>query len=689
MKYSRTLKAIIDAERENLLLWTPIIFSIGILTYFSLSFEPELSYVLLPLLVSMLALFILHKNKIVHRINIIIILVLLGFCAAKYRVYTVESPIFPYTQKFTFVKGVIEAIIPQEFGSKVIIKDLKLWRIDREKTPKKIRLNFRTKLNDAQVGDYIKVKAVLSSPPKPIIPGGYDFARKAYFQQIGATGFSVSEAIILKKADHGGSIIGYIERIRMYILSGILNTLGKKEGGVVTALMIGEYASMDKLALNDMRVSGLAHLLSVSGMHLSLVAAIFFFGTRFLLNLIFAPTLRMDVKKIAAVTAIIGSFLYLLLTGVHIAATRAFIMTFVFLFAILVDRSPTPMRSIAFAAMAILLCCPEEIVYPSFQMSFSAVIALIAVFQLFSKYSINFLKKGFFIRLLFYFISLCLSSLIAGLATAPFAAYHFNQFSNYGVLANLIAVPITSFMLMPLVVLTFLLFPFGIYQPVLKLISYGVGIIIDVAHYVANLPKSYFVVPHMPEVSILLITFGFLWFCIFTTRIRYIGAGIILCALPVIYLTKAPVAIIDGDSGKFVIMDNQRNQRNVVFSTGRTSRFKKNVWLNYLGKKDYIPMRKYKAKHNFTCEDKICSLDVEGRTILIDSNQKYNALSATVDLLVTPYIQDTNERGQSINKADLEESGTHLIFVDKRGLKLQTVKNLRGERPWTKGYQNR
>jgi competence protein ComEC len=385
----------------------------------------------------------------------------------------------------------------------------------------------------------------------------YNFARDAYFKEIGAVGYSVSEPRVTKT-----NVKSWQERLnnlRSNIQSRVNKHIGSFNGSIATALMLNEYNNIDKNTLKDLRATGLAHILSVSGMHLSLVAAIFFFSSRLIINLFPSIALRFHCKKAAALISLFGTLSYLLTSGMEVAAVRSFIMSSIIIIAIIIDRLSNPMRAIAFAASIILIFSPENIVHPSFQMSFAAVMALVACFEIFTKLKFDFSEFNLIQKILFYLLSLSFASLVAGLATTPFALYHFGQSANYSILANLLAVPITSFWLMPCVVLAFILYPLHLEYFPLHAMKYGIKLMLEIAHYVANLPHSVTNFIKMTDTSLLIITLGMIWFCIWRTNARLIGIPIILLGIFIQSLTARPDIFIDWQS-KTIAITNSKKQ---------------------------------------------------------------------------------------------------------------------------------
>jgi len=543
---------------------------------------------------------------------------------------------------------------------------------------------FKTNLNNAENGDKVEFSAILSAPSPPIIPDGYDFSRHAYFEQIGALGYAVSDIRIIEKSSDEIFNATFLKKIRFNLQQIILNNSGNSVGGIITALMIGEYASLDGKIIENLRISGLAHVLSVSGLHLSLIASIIFFSVRFLLNLNNFMALEFNVKKIAAFVAIIGSFIYLMLTGAYIAAIRAFIMTSIVLLAVILDRIQLGIRSIAIAAIIVLLIFPQYLVHPSFQMSFSAVLALISIYDILIKSGFKISSYNLFYRIIFYFISITTSSLIAGIAIAPFIAYHFNQFSQYSILANILVIPVVSFYIMPLVVLALIVYPLGLLEYVLPYLGYGIEYFIMVSNYVAELPSSYSMVAKMSDLSLGLIICGSLWLLLWQEKWRYFGLIPTIIGFILIFTKDQPDLIIEKDTMNLVLRDNEGN---IVFADRMRSRMKKEVFNRYYGKKDSTNLAKYFANDiDFSCAGQKCIFQKKHKKILIDYEhyESFSSCNPNFDLIFLPNTTTIDRHCKKFNiisNDDLIKHGSHVIYIHTK-LKVETLIDNLGFRLW-------
>jgi competence protein ComEC len=617
------LSFFIKKEQTQLPCWVPVFLSIGILLSFR--FPAVNFYLLVALiaflfalnfLVAQLDLLLLNKYRaIIHIILFAILSILIGILALEIRMDKSKAPIIPFDNKFVKIIAKIDNITALDNGYKILLSELK--SLSTHDIPQKIRLTIRTNLRDAKIGDKVKLSAIISRPMPPYLPDSYDFARDAYFKKIGAVGYSVSDLYVIDNENK--NFRDKLNTFRNNIQNRVNQVIGSKEGSIATALMINEYSNIDKSILKNLRATGLAHILSVSGMHLGLVTAIFFLTSRFILNFFSSIALRFDCKKISAFIALIGSFAYLLLSGMEVAAVRSFIMSSMIIIAILINRISTPMRAIAISATIILIVSPENIIHPSFQMSFAAVLALVACFEEMKKLKFDFNNFSYIEKILFYIFSLSCASLVAGFATAPFALYHFNQSSNYSILANLLAVPITSFLLMPCVVLTFLLMPFHLEIIALYPMKLGIKLIILLAQYIAELPYS---VTHFVKISdsnLLIIVTGMLWLCIWRSNIRFIGIGLIIIG-GLLQSLVVPASIFIDWSKKIIAVVDNKNQ--LVFLNKSLGSFKKQLLINQLGidpgSVKIYKKNNYQYSEDLFCDISLCTLKKTGYRLLID-----------------------------------------------------------------------
>lgn len=426
----------------------------------------------------------------------------LGFAAAQWRTVAVQTPVLDHRLGPTNVAGRVVGVEVLPGASRVTLERLRIGQLSPARTPERLRVRLGGKQPRIIPGDWIRVRAILSPPPPPAAPGAFDFQRQSYFRQLGAVGFSLGSATVEEHhRAEGFAAFGFaLERLRQRISERVVAGIDGTPGAIAAALMTGSRGAISAEVMANIRDSGLAHLLAISGLHIGLVAGIVFFGLRGALALVPPLALRYPIKKWAAMAAIAGAFAYALVAGATVPTQRAFLMIGLVLLAVLFDRRGLSMRLVAWAAFAILLFRPESLLGASFQMSFAAVVALIAVYEVVRdrRRLDEAGPPSWPRRALHYLGGVGLTTLIAGSATAPFAIYHFNRFAVFGLAANLVAVPVTALWIMPWAVAAFLLMPFGLESVALAPMGLGIEVVVRVAETVAAWPGAVTLVPAMP-----------------------------------------------------------------------------------------------------------------------------------------------------------------------------------------------
>lgn len=660
-------------ERPQWFLWVPVLYAIGIASYFSLTREPPLWPGMTAITLLAIGMVWLRKKPGWFYLAFSFLLISLGFVTAEWRSIAVQAPVLTHSTRPVYITGKIDYLESLPHGARAVLSSLRLEPALQEQTPKKIRINLRTRMNGAKAGDTIRVRAILTPPPKPVYPGAYDFSRIAYFQQIGATGYAISPVDIIAPS-LPSALMHHMTALRHRMAQQALSILGTGTGGIAAALLVAEQQAIEKKTLQDIRIAGLAHILSVSGLHMALVVSVCFFLSRSFLACSETLALRYNIKKWAAICALLGSFFYLMMTGFPVPAVRAFIMAGLVLFAVLIDRTPTPLRCVAIAAIFILAFTPENLLSPSFQMSFAAVTALIASYQWLAERKkqdpLQFKLTSLGRRLAGYFSSIVFSSLIAGMATAPFSIYHFNNYSSYSILANLLAIPITSFWIMPWAVVYFIAYPLDLSHLVLIPMGWGIDAMVAIAKTIASLPFALDVIPAIPAFSFALLTLGGCWICLWITRWRWWGIIPVVIGCFTAMLATPPDIILDGRGKLFAI----HGENGMEVSSRRVAYYTRNIWQQRLG-----VTASGKLEGSDKCEGNTCLFSKAGKTIaIVQGDGTCPAADMVVNLTYHPLPCKT-----SISQEDLRKDGTHTVTVTKEGIiRIRSTREAQGKRPW-------
>jgi len=654
----------------NWVLWLIVFYSFGTMFYFSLSEEPDIKLWISFSLLSAVFVFLFRNNFILFACSICFLCFSIAVVNSSFRTSNLLSSKLNVPLKKAKISGVIEKIYPLEKGKKIILKihDIDAPDIHTIK-PKIVQLTVKTNSDELTVGTNISLYADIHPISKTLFPNKYDFSRHSYFNNLDANGFAVSNVKVIEGKNIEESIGKSLESLRGKIYTALINDLGEKNGKVAAALMIGEQNSVHNEILEDMRKSGLSHILSVSGVHLSLVSIICFFIVRAALSNFVYFAHKYNIKKIAAIVSMASTLFYLLISGMQIATIRSFIMVSFIIVAVLMDREEDAKRSLCFAALLILIFMPESIFHPSFQMSFSAVLGLVASYEFYvtkigKKFSSN---RGVIGKLKVYFLGVVFSSFVAGLSTAMFVLYHFNNYSHYSVLGNLISAPIVSFLIMPGVVLTFLLMPFGLEQPGIFVMNTGIEAMLKVARYIGDLPGSISLLPTIPAYILVIFVSGFLWLTLWDRKWRILGTIPVVLSLAMLFTLKFPSMIIDAKYKSILVKNDSTLLK--IGGKNRYSNWYKNQWLSLTNTHD---IRKIFVKENhYSFANNRYLIDVE----LNGYKRKSNDINS---------IKINNQNNELIiTSKDLEEKGSYFIYLEGKKIRYEYSIKEAIHRPWS------
>ncbi|HKF61337.1 MAG TPA: ComEC/Rec2 family competence protein, partial [Dongiaceae bacterium] len=562
-------------------LWLPVAMGAGVAFYFALPAEPPLAVGPALLLAAAVVLLLLRRRPVPRVVTLGLLMAILGFSAAELRTAAVEAPMLSGKLTGVEARGRVREVEYLPTGRRIRLDQITLEGVDPP--PAQVRVKLGLDYPILVPGDRVRLKATLSPPSRPVAPGSYDFRRDLFFDRIGAVGFGYGRIGVTPATEGEGAVmravwIGFAE-LRALIEGRILAAMPDRDiAGVTVAFVTGSQSAVPEDVLSAMRDSGLAHLLSVSGLHVGLVAGILFFLCRAVLALVPAVALRWPIKKWAAGLALMGAIFYTLLSGASVPVVRACLMAGIALIAVICDRQPISMRLVAWAAVAVLLLWPESLIGPSFQLSFAAIIALTAMWEEIAPGRRR--ESSAWRRGLTGTRNMVLTSLVATLATAAFGIYHFNRFTAYGVVANMLAVPITGFWVMPFLILALLLMPFGLESLALVPAGWGIGAILWTAKTVAAWPGAVSVVRAMPPLGIALVSLGGLWLCLWRRPWRFAGLAAIAAGLATVLFVRPPDLLIAEDGRLIAAAEADGTLR---LSSGRADRFAGQTWLHRAG----------------------------------------------------------------------------------------------------------
>lgn len=621
---SAMLSALRDEEaRGSVFLFLPVVLGVGAIIYFALPVEPPLSGIVLGMVVlGPLAWVARHRTQ-ARLLLVSVFLVVAGMLAGKVETLRLATPMLG-AGVTTHVTGRVRSISRDERGHvRMTIDVLSTSRPRLRYGPDRIRAWARKVPDDMTVGSGMSGLVRLLPQSGPLRPNGYDFAFQGYFDGIGARAFLLGEPKVVAISSPSNPLerLGLAAaRLRSSLTARIRADIGGQTGAVAAALITGEKAGIADDVNEALRVSGLAHLLSISGLHMALVAGTIMLVLRAMMALFPGYAARHAVKKQAAVAALVMAAVYLVLSGAGIATQRSFIMLLVMLLAVLADRSAITMRNLAIAALIIIVVAPHEIVGPSFQMSFAATAALIAAYAWWSGRrrgqaddakgrGVGFGLFGRAVRLV---AGIAATSLIAGIATGIFAAFHFNRLAPLGFVANVLAVPVFSIAVMPLGILGVVAMPFDLDGLPLRLMGHGIGVVIGIARWVAGLSPNGGT-GLMPESALLLLALALVAASMLATRLRLAAVPLAAVGLFAFYRERPPDIAVSEDARLAVV---RTGDGSLAVSRSRPNAFTLNDWKRAYRATHIVKVAKVPsnaARHEgFVCQGHVCTAGSAG-----------------------------------------------------------------------------
>ena len=659
-------------ERDRWALWLPIFFALGIGIYFSLDFEPPIH--MTAAAAGLAALLAAHlRRSAFFPAALAGAIAVAGLFWAGFQTELARAPVLERSIGPTEVSGRILRQDRIEGPFRVVLEEAAVRRLPPEGMPERLRLRLASLPPGAGPGARIAVLARLEPVPQPALPGGYDPARRAFFEGTGATGFGLGHARLLEPAETPG-----IERLR----HGIAARIGKAiadpaAAGVAIALTTGLRGDLPKAVHEAIRDAGLAHLLAISGLHLGLVAGLVFAAVRAALALWPGVALRYPVKKWAAAAAIAVAFFYMLLAGATVPTQRAFVMVALALLAVMVDRLEIGMRLVALAAFAVLALQPYALTTASFQLSFAAVTALVAVYErLAGSLAEVRARLG---RAPFFLAATLLTTAVATLATAPFAAHHFGRIAAYGLAANLLAVPMAAFWIMPAAILGVLAMPLGLEAWPLAAMEAGIDAVLWTAETVSAWPGAVRRFPPMPVAGAIAAAAGGLWLCLWQTRWRLFGLTGLVAALVIQAGAYPPDLMADGDARLFA-----RHAEGRLYLSKSRAGFLGRVWMEAAGAEEAGSTAP--GSPGLSCDPLGCAADgiavVLRHQALEEDCRRAGIVLSAVTVSRRARRRYCADDALIVDRQRLRRLGAHAIRLTPGGPVVETDWDRRGRRPW-------
>ncbi len=667
-----------DAQRGHLFPWAAVFFGGGAASYFALTWEPErtfylgLSTVLLVLLAASLRFPLARTPGVTAAVFAI-----LGCLWAGFQAHNVAAPVLEF-RYYGPIEGRIVAI--DKSGSdkpRLTLDQVILDRVAPAKTPKYVRVSLHgdQPFLTPEPGLRVMTTGHLSPPSGPIEPGGYDFQRKTWFDQLGGLGYTRVPMLVLEPAQADGFSM-WLYSLRRTIAGYLKANIGGREGPFAAAILTGDRADLDTDALVALRASNLAHLLAISGLHMGLLTGVVFALVRWGLALAPAFSMRHNPKKIAALCALVVALAYLGISGASVATQRAFIMVSVMLCAVLLEKRAITLRAVAIAALLVMIIAPDSVTGPGFQMSFAATTALVATFAWLRDQNLRWTRGAWFKPV----FALVVSSGIAGLATAPFGAAHFNQMAQYGLLANLLSVPVMGSVVMSGAVAAVFLYPLGLDWIGLEVMRLGLAWILGVAERVAGLGGSVRLIPAPPPFVLPLFAFGGLMLCLLQGRIR--ASGILVVALSFgLWANASRPELLISDTGRLTgFLTAEGRVLNKPKGDGFTAR----GWLE----NDADPADQETAAGRAQLDPNFAEMMIGAARVTFIADKTLTQVDLVLyckdtEFLIAPLTKDTLPCA-GLNAIDFRKNGAHSVRATETGLAITNSRDHRGSRLWVR-----
>ena len=680
------LGAALDGERERWFLWVPVGFGLGIAAYFLLPVEPRLAAVAALAVAAAVLAGLAREGATRVFLAAAVLSASCGLLAAKLRSDSVAAPVLERQLGNVEVAGFVELVEPRpQRGQRITLRVVSLGTLSEAQRPFRVRIRTMVALDGLSPGDAIRLKATLAPPARPALPGDFDFARAAWFQRLGAVGYAVRRPV--RASDFGEppamlKAAAAIERGRQSITERIRAALPGETGAIAAALVTGERGGISEATNEAYRASGLYHVLSISGLHMTIFAGAVFWLARLLLAAVPALALNRPIKKWAAVLAGLAAIGYLLISGSQPATLRSAIMILIAFLAVIVDRPAIALRTVALAALVILALWPETLLDIGFQMSFAAVTALVAAYEeLRRRQRSAEAGRGALMRVGVFFGGIVLSTVVAGVAVAPFSAYYFHQSQQYAALANLAAIPICNLVVMPAALASLIAMPFGIEALPLWVMGVGVDAMTACARIVGAMPGALLAVPAIPTAAFLAMVAGGLWLCLWQTRWRLAGLAMIAVGIALAPLAVRPDLIV----GPYGLVAARMADGTLAATRPRGTAFELRRWLEHDG--DRRTAKQVAAADNFRCDAAGCVITVSGRTLAVASTAAAVADDcerAAIVVLRSNRPRTCRRPELVVDQAAVRMHGTHTVRFEGARLEVETVESRRGVRPWTR-----
>ena len=657
----------IAAERGRGMPWLAVAMVAGVLGFFALPHDPP-SYAAAALIGTACLLAFMLRRRAARPLAILLVAACAGFASAQWATYR-APPLLALPTKAAIATGTIAGIETMPEGRRLTLAGARIG--DGPVLPRSLHIRLRATQSAAlATGDTVRVRAVLRPPAPPAYPGAWDLQRDAFFAGLGGSGMALGAVERLTEAPIAGS---WWQGVREAIAARFMAGIPGPEGTVAATLFTGLASAISEVDRAAFRDSGLAHLLAVAGLHIGIVMSLVMGATRFGLACWERAALRWPCKQIAAGVALAAGAGYVLLTGMHVPVLRSFAMASLVTLGIAAGRRSFSMRGLAIAALAIMLASPDQVLGVSFQMSFAAVLALIAGYEALRPALARIQNR----RWLHHGATLVLTSLLAGAASAPFGAYHFGRVQLYFILANMVAVPLTATLVMPAGLAALLLMPLGLEAVALWPMHWGLDAILWIARTVAALPAATFGVPHMPGWGLACVALGLAWLGLWRSALRLGGVPVILGGL-LSGLVSPPADLLVSPDARLIAL------RSPAYLQSRpgASRFVLDSWGQYWAETLAVPFPESGLPGPVRCLATGCRIEHGGALVLLS---RANGPADCTGVALVVSAEPARAACPSLPRIDrfsVWRDGAHAVWLRGGVATVLSDRQWRGDRPW-------
>jgi competence protein ComEC len=679
----------LEAERESWFLWVPVCLGLGVAAYFWLPVEPSVLVALSPMPGVIVLKILLRRTTLGFVFASALFWFACGFSLSKLRTEWVRAPVLERQLTGVEVRGFVDLVEPKPTkGQRITLRVTRIGTLPADKLPRRVRIRTMGTLVGLRPGDAVRLKATLGAPAEPSQPGGFDFGRQAWYLGIGGVGYAMAAAELDPEAGPLPWQMWFtaaIEKVRLGIGRAVITGLAGETGGIANALITGERGGISAATDTAYRDSGLYHILSISGLHMVVMAGAFFFTVRFTFAAVPAIALRYPIKKWAAVAAALGALGYLLISGSSFATVRSYVQISILFVAMMVERPAIALRNVALAALGLLIVWPESLFDAGFQMSFAAVVSLISGYEAIRRRQERLgradIERGPIRAGALFIAGVLGSTVMATAAVAPIAAYQFHTSQQYGALANLVALPLCDLFVMPLALATLLLMPFGLEAIPLYFAGFGIDAMTWIAYAVAKLPGAAIAVVAIPTSAFVAMLAGGLWLLLWKTRWRLLGLPVVALGLALTPTLQRPDVLV-GRDGKLIAARSDKGALTAL--PAPRSLYELARWLEADG--DARVPKTVAIGTNFGCDGTGCTTVLKGQRLAVTHHASALAEDckrASILVLNMPRPKGCTKPLVVIDPAAIRNGGAHGVIITQAGIRVETVAGVRGERPWS------